>query len=293
MNMMVFSIVGAVAFVVVGPFLGMLIAGVDRRITARMQRRVGPPILQPLYDVAKLLRKERVAVNGVIDFYVMIALITAVIAGVIFFSGGNLLLSVFMLTLSSLFVVIAAYSARSPYSDVGAQRENLQVMAYEPLMLLMPMAVYLACGSPDVAALSFGELPLIANIPLVFLAFLFILTIKLHKSPFDLAQSHHMHQEIVRGVTTEMSGRTLAMIEIMDWYETVLLLGMVGMFFVNSAWWSWIIAIVVAALAFILEILIDNNSARVKWKTLLTASWLVTFVLVGINLAFLQFAAVL
>ncbi len=290
MDPVILRMIGAVLFVAAGPFAGMLLKGIDRKLTARMQGRVGPPVLQPLYDVRKLLSKEEAAVNGYIDFYVLMALVVAVLSGTVFFAGGNLLISVFLLTLSSLFLILSGYSASSPYSVAGAQRENAQVMAYEPLMLLMPMAAYIVCGSPDVSALLGQEVPLVATIPLVFVAFLFILTIKLRKSPFDLSTSHHAHQELVKGITTDISGRTLAMYEVMEWYETVIFMGMVGMFIVSSAWWSWIMAAVVIAAVFVLEILIDNNAARVKWKTMLASSWAITLVLVGVNLAVVQFA---
>lgn len=291
MDINIASVIGAVAFLVLGPFVGMLVTGIDRKLTARIQGRVGPPILQPFYDVRKLLAKERTVISSYISFYVLMALLMAIVAGVIFFAGLNLLFSIFMLTLSSLFVVLAAYSAASPYSDAGAQRENLQIMAYEPLMMLMPLTIYLICGVLDVSSLLSLDLPLIATMPLVFLAFLFILTIKLRKSPFDIASSHHGHQEIVKGITTEMSGRTLAMIEIMDWYEIVLLMGMVGMFGLFSQWWGWLLAVLLIVLAFFLEILLDNNEARLKWKAMLVSSWIVTFVLVAVELAVYAFVA--
>ena len=66
---------------------------------------------------------------------------------------------------------------------------------------------------------------------------MFILVFKMRKSPFDLSGSHHAHQEIVRGVTTEFSGRTLALIEIAHWYETAVVLGMVALFFASSPGW--------------------------------------------------------
>ena len=59
---------------------------------------------------------------------------------------------------------------------------------------------------------------------------------KMRKSPFDLSASHHAHQEIVRGITTEFSGTTLALIEIAHWYETTVVLGMVALFFAAVPW---------------------------------------------------------
>ena len=52
------TLIASIAFAVVAPILGCLLAGLERRISARMQGRVGPPILQPYYDVRKLLLSQ-------------------------------------------------------------------------------------------------------------------------------------------------------------------------------------------------------------------------------------------
>ena len=57
--MIIKSIIGIVAFLVLGPLVGGLLAGLDRKLSAKMQRRVGPPVLQPFYDVGKLFQKEK------------------------------------------------------------------------------------------------------------------------------------------------------------------------------------------------------------------------------------------
>lgn len=59
---------------------------------------------------------------------------------------------------------------------------------------------------------------------------LYILTFKLRKSPFDLSMSHHGHQEIVKGITTEYSGRDLAVIEVTHWYETIIAFTLIYLF---------------------------------------------------------------
>lgn len=283
------TLIGTLLFAVAGPVVGCLLAGLDRIISARMQGRVGPPLLQPYYDVRKLFEKERVSVNSVEGVYVACALLFALIAGGIFYSGGNLLLCVFVITLSSLFFIMAAYSTRSPYAEIGAARETLQVMSYEPMVLLMAVAFFQASGSFDVAEVLQLDHPIICTIWLVFLGVLFILTIKLRKSPFDLSMSHHAHQEIVRGMTTEMSGSTLALVEILHWCENVLFLGWVGIFFVWGGPWTILVGIVVALAAYFLEILIDNNFARVKWQFMLKSAWAVALVAGGINIAVLAF----
>lgn len=162
-------------------------------------------------------------------------------------------------------------------------------MAYEPMVLLLAVGFFQATGSFDIAILPFLDSPIIFSLWGVFLGMLFILTIKLRKSPFDLSYSHHAHQELVKGVTTEMSGKTLGQIEIMHWCENILYMGWIVMFFI----WGNPVSIVVALIAFILiyllEIWIDNNFARVKWQLVLKSTWIVTLVLGGINILVLAF----
>ena len=283
-------LIGTLAFAVLAPVLGCLLAGLDRKISARMQGRVGPPLLQPYYDVRKLLEKDNVSVNSTEGTYVTCALVFTLIAGGIFLSGGNLLMSVFVVTLSGLFFIVAAYSTRSPYAEIGAMRETLQVMAYEPMVLFMAVAFFMAAGTFDVAGVFALTAPVVTVIWPVFLGFLFVLTIKLRKSPFDLSYSHHAHQEIVKGITTEMSGRTLAKVEVMHWCENILFLGWTGLFFVWGTPASVLVAVVVAAIVYFLEIWIDNNFARVKWQALLKSAWVVALVAGGVNIAVLAYA---
>lgn len=281
-------LIATVAFCVLAPIVGCILAGLDRVITARMQGRVGPPVLQPYYDVRKLLQKDEVSVNGVDGMYMTAALVFTMFAGGIFFSGGNLLMSAFVITMAALFFIIAAYSSRSPYAELGAARETLQVMAYEPMVLFFAVAFFVAAGTFNVAGAFDLAQPVITKIWLAYLGFMFILTIKLRKSPFDLSYSHHAHQELVKGVTTEMSGKTLAKVEVMHWCETVLFLGWTGLFFVYANPASIVFAIIGALVAWFLEIWIDNNFARVKWQAMLKWAWIVGLLCGGINIAVLM-----
>lgn len=275
---------GVVVFAVCAPVLGCLLDGLDRKVSARMQGRVGPRLLQPYYDLRKLLSKEQATVNAVDEAYVLCGLVFAILAGGLFISGSNLLMCVFLVTLATLFVVVAAYSSRSPYADTGADRECLQVMSYEPMLLIMTVGFFTATQSFDIAALPALSAPIVCTLVPIFIGLLFILTIKLRKSPFDLSYSHHAHQEIVKGITTEMSGRTLALVDVMHWCESVLFLMWVGMFFVWDSPISPVVALVAVAAVWLLEVWIDNNFARVKWQRCLASAWLVALVAGVVNL---------
>lgn len=280
-------IVAGILFIVIGPLIGCILAGIDRKIAARMQSRKGPPVLQPLYDVKKFLAKEQVTPNKVQDFYVMVFLLFTIVTGVLFFTGQDLLLIIFTLTLSETFLVLAAYSSGSVYAQIGAQRELYVAMAYEPIILLMAICYYLETGSFSVTDIA--ESGSMAFVPLlgVFLAFLFGLTMKLRKSPFDLSLSHHAHQDIVRGMATEFSGRTYASLEIAHWYESIMLLGMMALFFADGTWVGAVVGIIIALLAWILETWIDNGFARMKWQTALKSGWVVGLILGVGNVAVL------
>ena len=281
-------LIGTVAFAIIAPIIGCLLSGLDRIISARMQGRVGPPLLQPYYDVRKLIDKDDVTVSGVDGMYMTCALVFTAFAGGIFFSGGNLLMSAFVITMAALLFIMAAYSSRSPYAELGAGRETLQVRSYEPMVLLMAVCFYLAAGSFNVGDAFSLPVPVVVQIWLAFIGFLFILTIKLRKSPFDLAMSHHAHQELVKGSTTEMSGKTLAKVEVMHWCETVLFLGWTGLFFIWGSPVSIVVAIIVALAAWFFEIWVDNNFARVKWQAMLRSAWLVAIVCGGVNIVFMM-----
>ena len=258
-------IIHAVIILVLVPLTGGLLSGIDRKISAHMQGRQGPPVLQPFYDVVKLFGKERLAVNSMQDIYVIGSLLFTASAGVMLFTRQDLLMIVFVLAFGNVSLIMGAMSVRSPYSRVGAQREIVQLMAAEPVIILTAVGVYLITGSFMVSHVFSYPVPLIAEMPLQFLALLLILTIKLRKSPFDFSTSHHGHQELVKGMTQEFSGAQLALFELQEWYELVILLGVIVLFCAQPVW----LGILLAAAAYFVEILVDNVCARTTWAWML------------------------
>lgn len=277
-----------ILYIILAPFVGGFIAGVDRKLTARMQGRVGPPIFQPFYDFKKLLTKEVVVVNKAEQFFVLFFLVFMIFTGTLFFMGSDILLIIFAFTLTSIFLVVAAYSTNSPFSTIGAERELLQMMAYEPMVLITVLGFYLARGTFNVNEIVNGNMPAIVYLPGIFLGYVYILAIKLRKSPFDLSSSHHAHQEIVKGITTEFAGPTLALVEVAHWYENILLLGFVYIFFRWTSIYSIPVAIGASIMVYLLEIFIDNVSARVRWDLLIKSSWAIGASIGFVNLIILS-----
>lgn len=277
-----------ICYILLAPLIGGLLDGIDRKISARMQRRVGPPLLQPFYDVSKLINKRDTAVTESQNFLLISYMVLMILTGAMLFSGTDILMCFFVMSTAATFLYFAGVITSSPYASIGAQRELLSMMIYEPAVLFTCVGFYLATGSFNVADIAQCKTSSILYLPGFFIAFVFILTIKMRKSPFDLATSHHPNQEIVKGITTDIGTKNLAIFTITEWYENVFLMAVVSLFIVNKNPLSLIPAILVVLLVYFLEILIDNTSARVKWQTMLKTTWVVTLFTAGINLIILM-----
>lgn len=276
----------AAMYILLAPAAGGLLAGIDRKFTAWMQGRVGPPLLQPFYDIFKLFRKEYLVVTVYQNIYIVMFLVFIIFSGSLFFAGSDLLLVIFILTLAGVFFALAGFAVNSPFCHTGAEREIIQMMSYDPMLIVLAMGMYTVTGSFNVTEIYvFGREGnhIIYYLPFVFAGYVYILTIKFRKSPFDISLSHHAHQELVKGLATEFSGRYLAFIEIAHWYENILLLGLVYLFF------SYNIAVASTAVftVYVFEMFIDNTYARVKWQLMFRSSWIVTFAAGIINFSIL------
>jgi ech hydrogenase subunit B len=280
------KLVLALLAVALTPLVGGLLAGVDRRLTAWLQSRYGPPVLQPFYDVLKLFGKKKMVVNPWQALSAYVYLAAAVTSVFIFFMQGDLLLIFFVLTIGAVFLLVGALSAPSPYSQIGGQRELWQMLAYEPLLILVFVSMAMVTGSFRITAILDHPTPLLYELPLMFIVLGYVLTIKLRKSPFDISASQHAHQEIVRGVLTEYSGPHLALLEIAHWFEVVLVLCICSLFFATSA----LGVVILLAAAYFLEILIDNVMARMTWRWMLRSVLTVGLVLSLVNILWLYVA---
>jgi len=269
--------------IVLAPIVGGLLFGIDRRITARLQGRFGPPILQPFYDLFKLLGKDSIAVSNMQFVWIYAYLILMIASLLCLVLQSDFLVLVFLLGFAGVALVLGGFSTKSPYSHFGANRELLQILAYEPVLLLLAIAIYAQNGTFLISEIVAHEQPLLLPLWPLFIAVLYVLTIKMRKSPFDISTSHHAHQEIVKGITIEYSGPFLALYELAEWYEIVLVLGIIALFWANPLW----IGLLIAFAAFLLELVVDNITARMTARWMVRLSWSVGLTLGIINIAYL------
>jgi formate hydrogenlyase subunit 4 len=194
-----------------------------------------------------------------------------ILALVMLVNGQDSLMFLFIFAFSTLSLVLGGMCVRSPYSRIGSQREIMLMVAYEPILILLMIGMYLANGSFLLSSPLSSPQPMLQTLPLIFIALLVVLAIKLQKSPFDLATSHHAHQELIKGLTIEYSGPYLAIIEIAHLYEIALLFYLVMLFWASNV----IVGGVLAIAVFFLMIVVDNAFAR------LTTIWTFRFMWTG------------
>ena len=267
--------------ILLAPVIGGLVYGVERVVRARMQNRMGPPVLQPFYDMYKLMDKQPFMINSYHIVFAFAHLITIWVAVSMVILGFNLLYIVFIHLLSSIFLVLAGYSVNSVYSHIGSNRELITIVAYEPVLILVAVGFYMVNGSFDTSYI-YSSSSSILSMMLLFAALLLIIPVKLKKSPFDAAEAH---QEIIGGVEIEFSGVFFEILYMAKWIEYVFIYLLVSLFAGNS----FILALLLCSAVFLGVNLVDNSTARVKIKDLVRITLTFGIIFAVLNLAGLAY----
>jgi NADH-quinone oxidoreductase subunit H len=214
--------------------MGWFMLGAGRKLVARFQGRIGPPISQPFYDVVKLLAKQPVArvaaENRLLTSLPLLAVgaLLGALALLPVFSGetgfvGDLVLLVGLLELPPLCMILAGYASRSIYGEVGATREATLSIASNIPFLAALVAMASAAGSLHLSQIV-AATPWLVRLPAL-LTILLCLPVKLRTNPFSLSNAE---QEILSGPLTEFDGRQLALWELVHGLEWVALTGFVA-----------------------------------------------------------------
>lgn len=263
-----FALALAVCGTLIAPVGVGLLIGADRKMTAAVQLRIGPPLLQPLYDLTKLLTKASPAPDRLMGALVAAHLVLAAGAFAIVLAGGDLLVAVLVLGAAQVLFILAAASVESPYAQLGASRELVVLVATEPLLILVVIAYAVAAGTFSSAAIAGGSV-LLLSLPTLGVTLAVLLAATLRKSPFDIASSHHAHQELVKGSTTEMAGRWLALAELGHWYETALVLVLIALAVGRLP----IVALILVGVTYAAVVIADNSLPRATWRMALAVAW--------------------
>lgn len=266
LRLVLMIILGTIALSAFGIIFGLIYKGIDRKISAHMQGRIGPPIRQPFRDVIKLFAKENIVPETAIPWIFNLAPFIGLIAtiSILLFLPvggfdpllggllkniegnslifGDLVLILYLLIIPSLALVIGGFASGSPYAVVGAQREMAAMIAYEfPLAVVIVSIAWLvkvnglglkdaftitAITSSNLIGGIWGSVGIIGFIGLVILLFALVIV-----TPAELSKipfdAPEAETEIAGGLLTEYSGRNLALFYLMDAVKTVVMASLV------------------------------------------------------------------
>lgn len=242
--------------------LGLFFKALDRRVEARLQRRVGPPLTQPWLDIAKLCTKEtlipRTACKSVflaapVAGFAGMAVCAAFIPVPGVFGGlynmGDLLVLFYLLPIPAIAMMLGGSASSSPFGAVGFSREMLLMLAYEIPLLMILLTVAMLVGSRSGGTAEFSLLKIIewqlaegslgfhpAMIPAL-VAYLMFLPGTMGVVPFDIPEAE---TEIIEGPLLEYGGPLLALYQMGGALKTFVVLGLgVALFFpglISDCW---------------------------------------------------------
>ncbi|HEY3327597.1 MAG TPA: NADH-quinone oxidoreductase subunit H [Novimethylophilus sp.] len=204
----------------------LLLMGVIRKTKALLQTRYGAPVLQPFYDLAKLLRKSE-TISGTASWVfiwsprvgLMIAVLTAVCvpwAGLVLPEGwrgaSNFLFVLYLLALGKFLTMLAAMDTGSAFGGLGASREATISLLVEPALVIGLGAFALQTGQMDLTAMYAAPAsPIVAA--LVGCALIIAALAELSRMPVDDPTTHLELTMVHEAMILENSGRNLALIE--------------------------------------------------------------------------------
>ena len=287
--------------------VGGLLSWFDRKVTAWVQFRKGPPLLQPFYDFIKLLLvKETIlpAKGSPVVFLLapVLSLFGAVMAGTFILMPalnvttgftGDIIVIFYLLTIPSLSYIIGAMASGNPLAAVGASREIKLIISYELTSLLVMAAIILKAGlnislSGIIAAQA--DTAFIGSISgvILFIVFVFCIQAKLGLTPFDIAEAE---TEINHGSFIEYSGMPYALVMLTRYIMLFVLPAFLGILLMGGLNFSGIgiLYSLLKILAVVLLItLIRNTNPRVRIKQAMRFFflWMNLLVIIAIVLIF-------
>jgi len=286
---------------------GLFVEYLDRKVYARIQRRVGPPFLQPFADMVKLSAKEDVVPENADNLMFTAAPIfalAAIIAAFLYVPvvgpqalhsfEGDLIVVLYLLTIPTLAMFLGGWYSGNIFGLRGGMRVASLLFSYEVPFFLALLAPALVAGTWGMSTIvSFQNSHPIAMVVTILGFFIAVISLqgKLERLPFDIPEAE---TEIVAGPLVEYSGRRLALFRLARDTEMVVGAGLIAAVFLggptplistNPAYISWIIGSIVFLLKLLfvifLLILIKSAVARIRTDQMINLAykWLIPLAL--------------
>ncbi|MBA7482346.1 NADH-quinone oxidoreductase subunit 8 [subsurface metagenome] len=271
--------------------VGLLASWIDRKVTARVQWRKGPPILQPLYDIVKLMGKETIVPEGGSRLTFLLSplfglaavtIISTLLWRTIISPGttfvGDLIVILYLLTIPPLAVIIGGFASRNPLASLGASREMKLILAYELPFVLVAFIPVIKAGTIRIGEILSYQLNngiAVSSLSGIigFLVAILCMQAKLTLVPFDMPEAE---TEIMAGTYIEYSGVSLAvykltramMLFVLPMFLVTLFMG--GIIFSG---WHILWGILKYVLLLVIIVLIRNTAPRVRIDQAMKFFW--------------------
>ncbi len=267
--------------------VGLLSTWVDRKVTARVQWRVGPPLLQPFYDFVKLLGKETLvpstASRAVFMAAPIVGLAAVTLVSTILWLAnllavsfvGDLIVVVYLLVVPSLAIMIGGMASGNPLAGTGASREMKLILSYE-LPFLICLAVVILKSGTSISLVEIAAAPVFGSVSGVIAGLVALLCVqaKLGFTPFDVAEAE---TEIMGGPYIEYSGVALAVFKLtqaMMLFTLPVFLITVFLGGIRLVGWGVLWAILKYVAILVLIIVIKNTNPRARIDQAVKFFWL-------------------
>ncbi|MDR3496502.1 MAG: NADH-quinone oxidoreductase subunit H [Ancalomicrobiaceae bacterium] len=281
--------------------LGLALKGADRRVAARLQGRVGPPLVQPFFDLIKLgFKRTMVPTEASETVFLAAPLVGSVAmligAALVPIAGvyapdtqlGNLLVLLYLLAVPGICLMIAGSASGSPYGAIGFSREMALMLAYEGPIVLIVAAVGMRTGMAEGHWVTFSLTEIVRYQqthgwflfdPILWpavAAFAFFYPANLGIVPFDIPEAE---TEVLEGPLLEYSGPALGLFKVMSALKAVVVLGLGIALFLPLpftgplAFVGWLAEIIVLMLVGVTALRVSAGRMRIDQAFVFFLKW--------------------
>jgi formate hydrogenlyase subunit 4 len=289
--------------------VGLLFAGIDRKLTGHMQNRIGPPIWQEFLDVGKLFGKEDItptAANSFVFNCAPLLCFGAIMAVMLLLpinssqpvltSVGDLIVIIYLLNIPAVCMMLAGYASGCPFGTIGSSRYMVQLFGYELAFIIAALAAAAKVGwSLSLSSIVSYQAQngwMVSQVALIPAAIAILIAAqgKLLRAPFDIPEAE---SEIVHGSLTEYSGPKLGILRIAYDIEVFVVAAVIVVLFfggpvphtIGGIYIPGVVSFLIKCLGIVvLSTVIRNIAARLRIDQALKFFWTFPTLLAAISL---------
>lgn len=270
-------------------FLPFFTSGLIRKLKARLQNRMGAPLLQPFYDFFKLVSKDQTVsqtttqvflLSGAINAatMILIAILTPWLSFKPSIPGDDLFLLLYLLALLRFMIILSALDAGSSFGAFAASREAYLAMLVEPAMFISLAALGLMVDNSSLSAIfSFSQPCTILEAPVWLAAALGLYLaslVDLSRMPIDDPTTHLELTMVHEAMILENSAKNLAIVEFAHLLKLVVLYGLAAQCILHATtcWFHFsqfvlgILSVLGILAMAVLTAIIESTSVKLQWR---------------------------